>query len=200
MDRQTFLTHYNLHQYPDEHLTPFRFPDPAKAAVLVALRETDDQLEVILTRRAAHLRTHANQISFPGGKIDSGETVQEAAVREAWEEIRLSPDFIELRGELPSFQTISGFELFPVIGFVDPKATFEPQEDEVAEILVVPFQHFLAHESHYTHNYKHGSHQYDLHFYPYKHYLIWGATAAVLHQLVLQVTKHDRYHPKLITL
>ena len=98
------------------------------AAVLVGLVEHDDGMTVLLTRRADTLRSHTGQIAFPGGRCDPGELPWQTALREAQEEVGLDPARVALAGLLHGYQTVTGFHVTPVVGFIDPKATFTLKE------------------------------------------------------------------------
>ena len=92
----------------EERVTFDGFPDPgAPAAVLVPLFERDGETRVVLTRRAAHLRTHTGEVSFPGGRLDSGESPEAGALREAAEEVGLDPAQVEVVGRLTPLATFS---------------------------------------------------------------------------------------------
>ena len=112
------------------------FPDPgASAAVLVALFEHDGETRVVLTRRAAHLRTHTGEVSFPGGRLDGDESPEVGARREATEEVGLDPDAVELVGRLTSLATFSsGTTITPVVGVLrtEPRLVANPHEVEHA--------------------------------------------------------------------
>ena len=106
--------------------------DGQQAAVLVAVT---DRLEpgVILTVRREHLRTHAGQISFPGGRLDPGEDAVAAALREAEEEIGLPPGEVAIWGTADPYRTVTGFAVTPVVGLVPPDLPLAPHEHEVAD-------------------------------------------------------------------
>jgi len=110
------------------------FPDPgAPAAVLVPLFEDDGETRVVLTRRAAHLRTHTGEVSFPGGRLDPGEAPEAGALREAAEEVGLDPEGVELVGRLTSLATFSsGSTITPVVGVLPspPRLVANPHEVE----------------------------------------------------------------------
>jgi 8-oxo-dGTP pyrophosphatase MutT (NUDIX family) len=110
------------------------FPDPgAPSAVLVALFEHEGETRVVLTRRAAHLRTHTGEVSFPGGRLDGGEAPEEGALREAAEEVGLDPAAVEMVGRLTPLATFSsGSIITPVVGILDgvPSLTANPHEVE----------------------------------------------------------------------
>ena len=114
------------------------------AAVLVAVTDRDEP-GVIFTVRREHLRTHAGQVSFPGGRCDPGEGAVAAALREADEEISLPAADIEILGALsPIDIPVSGFRLHPVVGASDRAPALVPADGEVARILEVPVDALMA--------------------------------------------------------
>lgn len=154
------------------------------AAVLVPLVEREDALNVILTRRTDHLRDHAGQISFPGGRIEHDDrSPVAAALREAEEEIGLPATAVALVGELPRYRTGTGFLVYPVVGFVDPDAPLTADPGEVAEIFEVPLAFVLDPCNHRPHRLEHRGQVYRFCAMPYGDYYIWGATAAILREL-----------------
>lgn len=112
------------------------------AAVLIAVT---DRVEpgVILTVRREHLRTHAGQIAFPGGRLDPGEDAISAALREAHEEILLDPATVEVIGAIEAYHTVTDYLVTPVIGVIPPDLPLEPHEHEVADWFEAPFSHLL---------------------------------------------------------
>ena len=113
-----------------------------KAAVLIAVTDRPDP-GLLLTVRREHLRTHAGQIAFPGGRVESAEEPVAAALREAQEEILLDPAAVELVGALEPYRTVTGFLVSPVIGVVPPDLPLEPHEHEVAELFEPPLAFLL---------------------------------------------------------
>ncbi len=169
---------------PDESIRryPGREGTPIEAAVLVPLVMRPEGLTVLLTQRTAHLNDHAGQISFPGGRIETtDESPVAAALRETEEETGLLRDFIEVLGELPRYQTSSGFAITPVTALIAPGFTLSPDAFEVAEVFEVPLT-FLTNPAHFR------LHRATLadgsirQYYsaPWNQYFIWGATAAML--------------------
>lgn len=154
------------------------------AAVLVALIPREDGFNVLLTRRSEHLRQHAGQISFPGGRVEDDDPSPEAAaLREAEEEVGLAPERVELIGPMAPYQTGTGFIIYPFVAVVEDPGELRPDPCEVAEIFEVPLDFFLDPGNHRPHEMDYRGRRYRLHAMPYKHYYIWGATAAILRQL-----------------
>ena len=115
---------------------------PTPAAVLIAVTDRP-QPGVILTVRHADLRTHPGQVAFPGGRIDAGEDATAAALREAWEELGLEPDAVEIVAPFARYRTITGYEVTPVIGVVPPDLPLAPHEPEVADWFEAPLGFLL---------------------------------------------------------
>jgi len=151
------------------------------AAVLVPLVEREGGMTVLLTQRAATLKDHAGQISFPGGRIEPGDAdAWHAALREAQEEIGLSPSLVEFAGYLPDHVVISGFRVTPVVGFVKPEYQLRIDTAEVHDVFEVPLDFILDAANHKTRQRQIGELTVDIHDIPYGGRNIWGATAGML--------------------
>lgn len=161
--------------------------DQQQAAVLIPIIDYGDKLHVLFTQRALHLRHHPGQISFPGGRIEPEEQSHTAALREAHEEIGLSPAAVELLGQLPLQSTSTGFTIQPWVGLLKPQPRWILQTNEVAGIFEVPLQHFLQQENRHQFSLKLRGKEQQLYAMPYQDKFIWGATAAILHRLCLQL-------------
>ncbi|MDW6004119.1 CoA pyrophosphatase [Vibrio mangrovi] len=194
LTRMTVLRNFQLRQpgdYSAESLQRVaHIPDHnlRKAAVLVAFVERPSGLNVIFTKRAAQLKHHPGQVSFPGGKCERGDaSVYETAIREAWEEIGLAHRHVELIGCLPELKTISYFSITPVLAFVSPdyQVTIEP--GEVDEVFEVPADYLLHPRNlhHDTFVLKNARHK--VFAIPYQRHFIWGATAQIVHALQKQI-------------
>lgn len=191
MTKDEFLIRFNLLQLAEsEH--NYQHPSPMRsAAVLIALVESDngEGLQVLLTKRASHLKHHPSQISFPGGKVEKEDnSLIDTALRETFEEIGLSSDAITVAGQLPPYQTISGFQVTPIIAIVAKSQTYLIDINEVTEVFQVPLQHFLTTDNHHIVIAHKGGKQHNVHFLPYKHYNIWGATAVMIKDLIAHIS------------
>jgi 8-oxo-dGTP pyrophosphatase MutT (NUDIX family) len=115
-----------------------------EAAVLVLLTSADDP-EVVLIERAAAMRKHAGQIAFPGGAVEAGESAEGAALREAWEEVRLDASLVTVLGRLPAARIpVSQFHVHAVVAWWSGAGDLEPQPGEVAQVLRVPVSTLVA--------------------------------------------------------
>ena len=149
------------------------------AAVLVAITDRHEP-GVILTVRREHLRTHAGQVAFPGGRLDPGEDAAQAALREAHEELLLDPAAAELVGAIEAYRTVTGFVVTPVIGVVPPDLPLTPHEHEVADWFEAPLAFLLdAANQQYRSALFRGQtrHYYEI---VWNGRRIWGATAAMI--------------------
>lgn len=157
---------------------------PAAAAVLVPLVDHHDGLTVLLTQRASHLKNHAGQISFPGGRIESSDAGPlAAALRETEEEIGLSREHVTFAGYLEPHLVLSGYWVTPVVGFVQPGFELTLDRREVESTFEVPLLHVLDASNHQARERMLGTtkvHVYDI---PYGERHIWGATAGMLMSL-----------------
>jgi 8-oxo-dGTP pyrophosphatase MutT (NUDIX family) len=176
-----------------ERVAPDGFPDPGRpSAVLVALFEEDREARVVLTRRAAHLRTHTGEVSFPGGKCDGAETPEEAALREATEEIGLEPRSVETIGRLSKLSTFSSSTtITPVVGVLAHRPRLVANPHEVEHVFDVSLSQ-LADPGIFREEIWEiqGAVPFPVWFFELPDDTIWGATARILVELlrlVLQV-------------
>jgi 8-oxo-dGTP pyrophosphatase MutT (NUDIX family) len=152
------------------------------AAVLIPVVDRSAPT-VILTQRTADLPSHPGQIAFPGGKIDGEETPAGAALREAEEEIGLTPALVETLGYLDLYLTFSGFRILPTVARVEKDFALTLNHSEVAEVFEVPLEYLMRAE-----NYRRKSRDWNgivRHYYeiPYRNRYIWGVTAGILRNL-----------------
>lgn len=167
--------------------------EPTAAAVLVPLVQRADGLRVLLTRRTDHLRDHAGQISFPGGRsedFDDGPVA--TALRETEEEVGLSRQHIEVIGTLPVYRTVTSYVVTPVVALVQPDFALALDSFEVAEAFEVPLQFLMTPAHHHRHEFEMLGQPRRFLSMPWtgvdasglpREYFIWGATAAMLRNL-----------------
>lgn len=142
---------------------------------------------VLLTQRTAHLRDHAGQISFPGGRVEPEDgNPAETALRETEEEIGLSRRHIDIVGYLPDYLTGTGFRVTPVVAWVSPPFSLIPDTFEVADVFEVPLAFLLDKGNHQPMAIYIGGRRRAFFSMPYEDRFIWGATAGIIRSL------HDR--------
>ena len=166
---------------------------PSQAAVLVPLVQRASGLQVLLTRRTDHLRDHAGQISFPGGRAEPDDDGPAAtALREAEEEVGLPHARVQVIGQMPVYTTVTSFVVTPVVALVMPPFDLVLDSFEVAEAFEVPLQHLMNPAHHQRHVFSFDGGERQFLSMPWhgpgadgvvREYFIWGATAAMLRNL-----------------
>jgi len=153
------------------------------AAVLLPIVERSHGLSLILTQRAANLRHHAGQISFPGGRYEAADkTLLQTALRETEEEIGLPAEQVEVIGQLQDYPVISNYLIRPFVGFVSLQQPLQRQRSEVAEIFEVPLADVLHQPNHFVYRLRRFIYP-EVYFIPCQQRNIWGATAGILREL-----------------
>jgi len=156
---------------------------PVPAAVLVPI-VMHPEPSLLLTKRTSHLKKHAGQVSFPGGRIDPGDRdATAAALREAHEEIALDPTTVEIVGRMDDYVTGTGYIITPVLGLIPPGAAYLASPDEVEAVFEFPFSVLLDPEAPRRQKQHVRGQWREYWVWPHPEYFIWGATAAIMHHL-----------------
>ena len=169
---------------PGRPLAP-AFPDARLSAVLVALADGEHGAEVLLTRRSMDLRHHRGEVSFPGGRVDPGETPIDAARREASEEVGLDPALVEVVGELEHLNTaVSLSYIVPVVGRLAAPVALRPASPEVERVFWLPLAELVRPDTYRSERWGRAPTDRLLHFFELDDETIWGATATMLVDLL----------------
>ncbi len=163
-------------------------PSWNRAAVLVPIVPREDGIDLLLTRRTETVLAHKGQISFPGGQQETGdETLLETALRETYEEIGLEPERVTVLGELDDVVTsVSGFVITPFIGAVTGGVSnLRPAPTEVKNLLFVSIDRLRDPSVHRSDDRVVDGKPFPIHYYTVGEDVIWGATARILHQLLM---------------
>jgi 8-oxo-dGTP pyrophosphatase MutT (NUDIX family) len=158
-----------------------------RAAVLIPLFDRGGDTHVLLTRRAATLRKHGGQYSFPGGRSDEGDRdATHTALREAHEEVGIAPDDVRVLGLLDDYHTSSGFVVTPVVAWIPHPYAYTPNAREVDRVVELPLHAFLVPQRARTLLFE-GLRRIVMAFDVEGHF-IWGATAAMLRDLARRLS------------
>jgi len=161
------------------------------AAVLFPIVLRDAGQTVLLTQRTAHLRDHAGQISFPGGRVEAADmSPLHTALRETEEEIGLHRQQVKILGYLPEYRTGTGFRVTPVVALVTPPFELALDPFEVAEAFEVPLSFLLDPANHQRHSLHYRGALRHFYAMPYGDYFIWGATAGMIRSLTERLGLH----------
>lgn len=159
--------------------------DARASAVLIALWEGAAGAEVLLTKRSWELRNHRGEVSFPGGRLDPGETPVQAALREAQEEVGLDPRSVEVIGALDDIATVaSGSWITPIVARLDARPDVSPTSPEVERVLHVPLAELCRADTYRQELWWRPPKEWTIHFFELDDETIWGATGRLLVQLL----------------
>lgn len=160
-------------------------PDHKRAAVLIGLT-LEEQPKILLTVRSAHLPTHKGQIAFPGGKIEQGESIEDAALREAEEEVHLPPNNVTTLGRLDDEYTPTGYHVTPVLACFSPDVLLSCS-DEVDQILWPPLYKLREQSGEPQQRKLTNGQIVELYTYYWQSYRIWGMTGRMIHTLLEEI-------------
>jgi 8-oxo-dGTP pyrophosphatase MutT (NUDIX family) len=166
--------------------TPLVLEGSTDSAVLAPLFVEGGEVQVLLTVRAKHLRNHQGEVSFPGGRLDAGETALEAALREANEEIALDPSHVEIIGTLDDVATVGSRSLIHAFVGVLPERPGElrPNPLEVERVLLVPLSELMADGVYREERWGVAPLERSIYFFELADETVWGATARMLVNLL----------------
>jgi 8-oxo-dGTP pyrophosphatase MutT (NUDIX family) len=173
--------------YPEERA---HAPDGVRvSAVLAPLFEEAGETRVVLTRRASTLSTHRSEVSFPGGRVNAGEPLVHAALREAWEEVALDPATVEVVGTLTPLTTYTSSSLVhPFVGVLPGRPELHANPAEVEVVFDVALADLLAAEVHRSEEWGFDGADRELHFFDLPGDIVWGATGRMLYELLVKIT------------
>jgi len=183
LDPEAFAR-YGDHRLNPEMVDELKAAKLRDAAVLVPVVDTGAEARVILTRRTATLRRHSGQIAFPGGAVDPTDaSMEDAAMREADEEIGLDPASVEPIGRLPDYLTTTGYRIAPVLSIVRPGFTTRINPAEVDAVFEVPLSFLMSEANHRRESRMWEGRERHYYTMPYGEWFIWGVTAGILRTL-----------------
>lgn len=158
-----------------------------QAAVLVPIVRRPEP-GLLLTQRSATLRKHPGQVAFPGGAVDSTDaSLIAAALREAQEEVAIPPESVEVIGILPPVDSVTGFQVTPVVGVIPPNLHYHASVDEVSSVFEMPLSEALRLGRYHPLDIHRRGDSHRVWLSWYQHYFVWGMTAGIIRELALQV-------------
>ncbi|MCW9739885.1 CoA pyrophosphatase [Proteus mirabilis] len=181
----TFINRFQL-TLPE----PVNQPIDAKksAAVLLPIINKPNPT-ILLTERASTLRSHAGQVALPGGKREpQDKSLIETALREAHEEVDIPPSMVSVIGQLAPLRSSEGYLVTPIVGVIPPNLSLRHNPTEVASVFEMPLSYVLNTQRYLPLDFRRAGKMHRIYFYPYEGHLVWGLTAAILHNLALHIT------------
>ncbi|MBW7983175.1 CoA pyrophosphatase [Enterobacillus tribolii] len=180
---EQFITRFQL------QMPVWRSSDPGlrQAAVLIPIINRPEPT-LLLTQRSSQLRKHAGQVAFPGGAADPGDgSPIFTALREAQEEVAIAPENVHILGSLPAENSVTGFQVTPVLGILPADITLSASDDEVAAMFEMPLREALALSRYHPLDiHRRGGHH-RVYLSWYQRFFVWGLTAAIIRRLAQQI-------------
>ncbi|MEF1173945.1 CoA pyrophosphatase [Vibrio sinaloensis] len=186
---QNFQLHQtvNYHQEAVKRVAHLQNQPLRKASVLIGFVERNQELNIIFTKRAKHLKHHPGQVSFPGGKHENDDhSLAHTALRETFEEVGIRHNEIDIFGQMPELVTISKFSVTPFLAFVDENYQSVIDPNEVDEVFEVPAKVVLDRRQLKSQQFQFANHSHRVFGLSYKQHFIWGMTA----QIIQAMQKH----------
>lgn len=175
---------YGDHRFNPDHPRVTGVRQLRDAAVLIPVIDHGPEASVILTKRADRLTSHSGQVAFPGGRIDPTDaSPEDAALREAQEEIGLDPSHVEIIGRMPDYVSGSGYRIAPVLSIVRPGFQLSINEHEVDAAFEVPLRFLMDPANHAQNSREFDSRVWVYYDMPYGGQRIWGVTAGIIRTL-----------------
>lgn len=191
--KKVMVSHEPIVLTPGRNSPRLRNPDEPRrqAGILIPIFEEDGNANMILTRRSRSLRTHAGEMAFPGGKVEDGETIEQAAVREAYEEIGLDPKTVEIEGPLVSSSTMSSFtSLVAIVATIPKPVSYRLNSSEVEKVISFPISYLFKEGVHSVELWPiSGGGEFEMHFFDFGDDLVWGATGRIIFEFMRTMTK-----------
>ena len=161
------------------------------SAVLVGLFESTNGVEAILTRRSQALTNHRGEISFPGGRLETGETAIDAALRETHEEIGIAPSDAQIMGELNSMSTVvSNSHIVPIVASYANAPALRAVNSEVDRVFSVPLLELTRQDTYSQEHWVFSDREFQINFFYLDDETVLGATARILFQVIMLAIKH----------
>jgi len=156
-----------------------------KAAVLIGLFKKNDEWCFSLIRRPMNEKNHPGQIALPGGAMEKNENLMDTALREAFEEVGIKPEDVKIIGQLtPIPVPVSGYLIYPFVGIIDYEPEWVINEDEVEELFILKMSELISSDNGYTEMRNLRGNQVEVPIFKVMNKTVWGATAAVLSELI----------------
>ena len=167
--------------------------NPISAAVLVPLQRINTSWHIVFIHRNPEMNEHAGQVGFPGGHRNNEDiSLKDTALREAWEEIGLAKNDVNILGRLPETFTVTNYKISPYVGYIPYPYEFHLSPDEVVKVFTIPI-HWLMDKSNYSYVTKNLGNTPEpvrvIYYKPYKGELLWGASARIAHLLLSALTQ-----------